>query len=99
MTAIDRTLHRHPSEGARQGGWTYLVMADPAEYLGTRGPGPHPRRIDGLPFRGSFVTLGDGTRKLAVKADVRAQIGKEAGGVVTIHVEKYIPPTPRRSAP
>jgi hypothetical protein len=34
MTAIDRTLHRHPSEGARQGGWTYLVMADPAEYFG-----------------------------------------------------------------
>ena len=38
MTAIGRTLHRHPSEGARQGGWTYVVMADPAEYFGTRGP-------------------------------------------------------------
>jgi hypothetical protein len=45
------------------------------------------------------MTLGDGTQKLAVKADVRAQIGKEVGDVVTIHVEKHIPPTPRRSAP
>jgi hypothetical protein len=43
------------------------------------------------------MALGDGPHKLAVPADVRAQIGKQAGGRVTVHPEERLSPTPRRS--
>ena len=43
--------------------------------------------IDGHPFRSSFMTMGDGTHKLSVKADVRRVIGREAGDTVTVRLE------------
>jgi hypothetical protein len=96
MTAIDRTFTATLQKEPGKGGWTYAVTADPAEYprdlARVRG------RIDGLPFRGWFMALGDGTRKLAVRADVRAPIGKETGGGA-VHLEEHILLTPRRSAP
>jgi hypothetical protein len=36
------------------------------------------------------MAMGDGTHKLAVKADVRKAIGKEAGDTVTIRLEERI---------
>ncbi len=67
-----------------KGGWTYVVWPDSVRFFGTRGLAKSPRTIDGHPFRSSFMAIGDGTHKLAVRADIRRAICKEAGDSVTV---------------
>jgi hypothetical protein len=46
--------------------------------------------VDGYPFTGAFMALGDGTHKLPVAASIRRAIGKNDGDDVSIHLTERL---------
>jgi hypothetical protein len=61
-----------------------------ADFFSTRGLVKIAGTVDDQPFRSSFMPLGDGTHKLAIKSDLRELIGKQEGDTVTIHLSERL---------
>ena len=70
--------------GAAAGGWVYVVWPQSAEFFGTRGRVKVEGLIDEVPFRSSFMALGDGRHKLPVKEEIRDKIKKSPGDSITV---------------
>jgi Domain of unknown function (DUF1905) len=75
---------------SHKGGWTYVVWPASVKFFGTRGLVKVTGTIDGLPFKSSFMAMGDGRHMLPVKLEIRKAIGKEVGKTVKVKLEKRI---------
>jgi Bacteriocin-protection, YdeI or OmpD-Associated/Domain of unknown function (DUF1905) len=66
-----------------------VLPADVAAAMGGRARIPVTGSINGVPFRGSTMPMGDGTHCVGFRKDTRAQAGRvKPGDIVTIEIER-----------
>ncbi len=67
-----------------------MQLPGSADIFATRGLVKVSGTVDGEPFTGAFMALGDGTHKLPIAAPVRRAIGKSDGDDVTVHLDRRL---------
>jgi hypothetical protein len=97
VTTLDETFTAVLQTSPSKGGWTYVVWPGSVDFFGTRGLVKIRGTIDGHPFRGSFMALGDGTHKLAVPLAPGTELAQQEGATITVHLSERIPTATRGS--
>jgi len=89
-SALDITFTARLGKVRPQDTWTCVQLPDSAHVFGTRGLVKVAGTIDGYPFTGAFMALGDGTHKLPVAAPIRRAIGKADGDEVEVQLTRRL---------
>jgi Domain of unknown function (DUF1905) len=81
---LDISFTAELEKSPKPGGWLYVVWPKSPTFVGTRGLVKVKGLMDGIPFKSSFMALGDGRHKLPVKETIRAQIDKQPGDRIKV---------------
>ena len=87
---INATFKARLEKYNTKGGWTYVIWPESKEFLGTGGLAKIKGKIDGKPFRASFMAMGGGKQMLPIKLETRKLIGKDVGDEVEINLEERL---------
>jgi hypothetical protein len=71
---------------ADRGGAFVVVPPEVVDALGGKGRIPVQATFDGIAYRGSVVSMG-GNKVIGLLKDIRTQLGKQPGDVVTVTLE------------
>lgn len=87
--ALDITFTARLGKARPGDTWTCVQLPDSAQIFGTLGL-VKVATVDGHPFTGAFMALGDGTHKLPAAAPIRTAIGKNDGDEVEVRLTERL---------
>jgi hypothetical protein len=87
---LNKSFSAKIEKSDRPGGWTYVIWPNSVKFFGTRGLVKVSGTIDGVPFKSSFMALGNGLHKLPVKAAILKAIDKAPGESVKVVLQQRL---------